>query len=195
MRILIIAILTITISYAKIVNYKLLETYKQQLYNLTPEQYKILYTAYGYGMKYDLGYTLTAIAWKESIFGKIPVNVSDRGRHSNKFYGAYGPYHILIDSVMYLYPRSKRTKYFANVIATKLLFNLEYSTNTAIKLLLFWKKYWIEKSGETKLWSKIVGSYNAGFNSIYSKKGRLYRDDIYLRVKALQYWMKHKNSR
>ena len=45
--------------------------------SLSKEQYNNLIWIYQQGKKYNLGLTLTAIAWQESHFGKYSINLSD----------------------------------------------------------------------------------------------------------------------
>ena len=157
--------------------------YERELKNLSPKQIKVLYSSFGAGKEYDLGYTLTAIAWKESNFNVVPINVTDGFKY--KYSGSYGPYHVLLENLRVKY--SIKNNYIANLYASKLLFNLEFAQNEALAILLHWKERWKDKK---YTWSRMVGSYNAGYNSIGIKAGRIYLNDIKLRIKVLRKYIK-----
>ena len=156
-----------------------IERYYKQLNKLTPEQYKIMLYSYEVGNKYDLGYSLMAIAWKESNFGKYLINVTD-GKM-----GSYGVYHILLE---YAVARAKlKSDWDISRYAEKLVFDIDLCANEALSELLFWRKFF-----KGKPFKSIFAGYNAGTAGLKSEKGRIYADDAMLRIRALQRFFKNK---
>ena len=115
------------------------------LYTMSDLQLKTLAHSYQYGLEYDMGYSLAAIAWQESNAGKYPVNVNDP---------SFGVHHILLNNAMKR-SKTKNTAFNRNLMAASLL-NPSTSAKFAIKELQYWHKYW---KGN---WIKIWASYNAG---------------------------------
>jgi hypothetical protein len=122
------------------------------------------------GKPYDLGYTLAAIAWKESDLCEHPMNLSD-----GKF-GSFGCFHNLLESVAARH-NVKLNGYNASRLAEQLVLNIDYSAVEALAELEFWlTKY----KGN---WRKAVASYNAGWNI---KAGEKYMLDIAKKVKQIK---------
>ena len=113
----------------------------------TYEQKLIIAKAYNIGKKYDLGYTLAAIAIIESQAGKFLVNLGDP---------SCGVYHNLLSSVANR-EGIELSNINRNYLCTKLIKDFEFASGQALEELLYWKKY-------HKDWEKTVMSYNAGFN-------------------------------
>lgn len=155
---------------------------------LTPLQKIVVVKAYQDGSRYDLGYTLAAIAWEESVLGKYKINLQDGRRY--RFNGSYGVYHNLLKTVCDR--KHIRTYHGANKVAQKLTSDINYASNEAITELLFWNKYWGDK-GVKRKWSHIIASYNAGYKSINSTLGRRYRDRILDKIKVLKIYVRFYN--
>lgn len=155
--------------------------YYRQLKRLNEDQIKIMLFSYKVGLEYDLGYALTAVAWKESNFGKYLINISD-GKE-----GAYGVYHILLDTAA---SRNKlKTAWDRSRYAERLIFEIDLCADEAITELLYWKKYFKRTSTP---WKAMFAGYNAGSKGMKSVAGKAYADDAILRVKALQWYFKEK---
>lgn len=160
---------------------EMITKYYRNLKRLNDDQLKIMLFSYKVGLEYDLGYALTAIAWKESNFGKYLINISD-GKE-----GSYGVYHILLDTAA---SRNKlRTVWDRSRYAERLIFEIELCADEAITELLFWKKYFKRTSTP---WKAMFAGYNAGAKGLNSIAGKAYADDAILRVKALQRYFKEK---
>lgn len=154
--------------------------YLKELHNLDHDQYKVLIDSLSYGKSYDLGYTLAAIAWKESHFGKYKVNQSDGE------YGSYGVYHILLDTALRR-ENIKDTGYInRHTLKLKLITDNSVNAAHALTELNYWKKY---HKGSYK---KMVASYNAGWKSTKSNYGYRYYKDISKRVKVLKSYLPSK---
>jgi hypothetical protein len=150
-----------------------IDKYYKDLYNLNDEQIYNMIFSYAMGNKdgNDLGLTLAAIAWKESLFGKYSINLAD-GKH-----GSFGMYQIVLD---YAAIRNNiKTIWAKSRLAESLLRDKAFAAEEAIAVL----KYFMNRNGCS--WRCGVASYNAGFSGLKSKEGREYAHDILLRVKAL----------
>ena len=151
----------------------------QELKHLTLHQKRVLFTVYQKAHQFNLGYTMAAIAWQESDFGKYPMNVSD-GKD-----GSYGVFHNLLSSVCSRHPC---TSWGKSRLAERLIFDLDFSFAEALSELKFWQNYWKAKK-VPRVWSHMICSYNAGYRW---KNGSKYRKMIIVKIKALQIFMKGK---
>ena len=184
MRFLILLMLVLNLSYGNTWNIKDIPSIKTLYLNLLKldrEQLYILDSSYLVGKDYDLGLTLAAIAWHESNFGKYMLNLADN--LTSRYPGSYGPYHVSLKSIMAKF-KHKNT-WIASRTAERLMQDLKYSQKWALNELLYWKRYWKSKR-HPFVWSKMVASYNNGYNSNSTKKGRWYLEYIKRRVKALK---------
>lgn len=81
MRIVLLTLLLVSCASAAVAN----------TCNLTAGQYQVLDFSFYEGRKYDLGYTLAAIAMKESNLGDWVVNLNDPSA---------GDYHVTLNKVL-----------------------------------------------------------------------------------------------
>lgn len=173
-RILVVLMLLLTVTLSG----KTVDDYVRELKQLNKQQYLILSLAYSIGRKSDLELTLTAIVWKESSFGKQIANTKD-GK-----YGSFGVGQILLETAM------SRNGYKSNDERLKLkmqlltdnVFNLEQ----AVKELLYWKSIYKDRMNHYDWLRLTVASYNAGWRTVKSPKGKRYADDVMLRIKAIR---------
>ncbi|RBQ30513.1 transglycosylase SLT domain-containing protein [Aliarcobacter vitoriensis] len=123
--------------------------------NLTPQQLETLKEIKKYGEDHGLGYTLMAIAIKESKLGTYMVNLDTKD---------FGLYQANIRTVLNR-QNIKDTTWNRNVFASKLVSDFHFATQNAIEELTFWQK--VHRND----WSKVWGSYNAGYkyNSLEAK--------------------------
>ena len=133
---------------------------------LSDKQVQTLYQSYNYGVRYDMGLTLAAIAWKESNAGLYLINISDP---------SFGVHHILLTTAMKR-SNTKDTSYHKNMLASSLLAH-DVSASYAIKEIKYWFKY---HKGD---WFKVWSSYNAGFNI---KAGVKYAESIQKKVNLIK---------
>lgn len=136
------------------------------------EEYKTMLQIMSYGIKDDLGYTLAAIAWKESMFGRWNLNLSDGKK------GSFGPFHILLEYS--LKRNSVTTNWGESRLAEKHLYDLEFTTNEAISIL---KDF---KSRENCNLRCAIASYNAGNNGHTKQAGQNYANEIFARISYLK---------
>jgi len=151
----------------------------KEFYHLPLEAQKNIFWAYTKGKKYDLSYSLAAIIWQESVGGLYPINLFD------KPYGSCGRFHNNIKTVIQdhpewgFYKNKKLTKYQINKICSKLILNPDFSLQSAVKILNFYRhKY----HGN---WKRIWASYNGGNNIRYNTAAQNYSYKIYIKVQAL----------
>lgn len=165
LRILLILTMWVGLMFATTV-----EKYHSELQKLDYQQKVDMMFAYAMGIDDDLGLVLAAIAWKESNFGEVPVNVSD-GK-----YGSYSMFHILLDYAAIRH--SAKSNYAKNQLASKLLQDKKFAAREAIGTLKYFKK----KGCELKC---QIASYNAGGKGLSNPKGKKYAEDILMRMRAL----------
>ena len=129
--------------------------------NLTEQQKETLKEIKKEGYAHGLGYTLMAIAIKESKLGEYMVNLDTKD---------FGLYQINLKSALNR-NNMKDTTWNRNVLASKLVSDFNFATKNAIDELAYWQKF------HKNNWSKIWGSYNAGFK-FNSKEARAYSKEI-----------------
>lgn len=146
--------------------------YHKEIRSLNTDQYYVMLNILELGKQDDLSYTLAAIAWKESMFGKFPINATD-GK-----LGSYGAFHILLE---YSVKRNQiESSWETSRLAEKHLFDLEFNTNEAIQVLKgFTKRVGCDLDC-------AIASYNAGNKGLNSKRGLKYLQDIKQRREALK---------
>ncbi|MDE6886779.1 MAG: hypothetical protein K2P17_07060 [Helicobacteraceae bacterium] len=131
-------------------------------------QKEIIAYAYNYGKKYDMGYTLAAIAWHESCAGEYRMNFADPSA---------GIYHALIPGVIRRYKMLKDTGFNRNVIGELLIRDDEFASKVAIDELMYWHK---TRNGN---WKDIIKSYNKGFSWEKSEKMNVLAENYYESIK------------
>jgi len=142
---------------------------------MSKHQIEKLHEAFLYGKHLKLGYTLAAIAWKESQCGAVRINM-------NKTSIDLGLFHLnsksFLDRWYLLHPNKKRTHYYDNVLLSKIMMNDEYAATYAIKELLYW-------GAIRKDYVLAIKSYNCGVD-IKRKRCTAYANSITERVAILQ---------
>ncbi|WP_419770931.1 MAG: transglycosylase SLT domain-containing protein [Candidatus Marinarcus sp.] len=134
------------------------ENFKSE--DLTHEDLSLLKQIKEYAQKYDLAYSLMAIAVKESSLGRYKVNVDSYD---------YGLYQANINTVIRRH-QVRNSTFNRNRMAMLLINDFEFATSNAIAELIYWKKIYGNN------WSKIWASYNAGFNNDSSKAIKYSKD-------------------
>lgn len=123
-----------------------------------------LQQAYYSGEKYDYGWTLAAMAWRESSAGVKPINWSDP---------SFGPFHALITTVSKRY--GAVTPLDELELANRLVYDFDFAVEAAVSELDYWKEV---HHGN---WRKIWASYNGGW-----KGNQEYATDIAKKIRFLQ---------
>lgn len=138
--------------------------------------------AYRIGSRDGYGLLLTAIIWKESSFGVKLINRKD-GKN-----GSYGVAQILLETAMVR--NNVKTSKEVRDLRMKLLTDHIFNLNEAVKELKFWRQYHKVRKKRKQWRLYTVASYNAGFRSYKSPKGRAYANDIAVRIEALKKFFK-----
>jgi len=143
--------------------------YLKELKSLSIEQKKVMVQAYEIGEPFDLEFTLIAIVWKESDFGKYPLNLESMDCGVTQ-----------INIYWYLKNHDLRTNYYnKSKFCAKLIKDNRLALFSAIDILLHFKK--VHKGP----WRKMVGSYNGG-----NKPNMKYAKDIAKRIQAIKQFVK-----
>ena len=113
---------------------------------LSPFQKEIAYNAYRSGYPYDLGYTMVAIAWKESRLGLYKVRYGTKENDRS-----FGIYHTVAMWKTKGLNAFEKGRWIQNIVE-----NNAVSIQMGLSDLLYWKG---RHNGD---WAKMVGSYNGG---------------------------------
>ncbi|RDU68823.1 hypothetical protein CQA62_05400 [Helicobacter cholecystus] len=139
------------------------------------DQLQTIRYAYHYGKNHDLGYTMAAIAWKESCAGLYRINFDDPSA---------GIYHAYLPNVIKRHYKKQNTSFRRNMVAERLIRDLEFASQIALEELLYWKK--IRKNN----WKAMIKSYNKGFswekNRTRNQMAQNYYEDIAKKIEILQ---------
>lgn len=143
-------------------------------------QKQVIIKAFKYGAPSGYGYTMAAIAWKESCAGEYRVNFSDPSA---------GIYHAHIPGIIKKY-KQKDSSFMRNMVGELLMRDDEFASKSALEELEYWHK---ARKGN---WYEVIKSYNKGFSwdkdSGRNAMAQAYFEDVASRVKALQtYIPKH----
>ena len=143
------------------------QSLQYQFNHLSQQQIEVLKQSVIFGIKDNLAYSLAAISWQESDFGKYTINLQDPSA---------GWYHIKISTAMArMTPRLRNTKFNRNRVAQWLINDHKLSAKLAIAELRYWLKRWHGN------WFKAIGSYNGG-----NRSNKRYARDIADKVRFLQ---------
>lgn len=143
----------------------------KELEHLKPHQKEILFKTYNAAKPLDMQWTMTAIAWRESQFGRDLV-----GRTTPDF----GVFQININTFKNRHKRDLK-RFPVNDKKLKRMLKNDYDLgfSCALEELEYWK------SVRGNDWRKIWGSYNGGY-----KPNERYAEWIYKRIKALKIYIK-----
>lgn len=146
-----------------------------QYHLLTATQKTVLQKAYNYGKEYNLGYTLAAIAWQESFVGDriVPINLDDPSA---------GLWHKNVNTALAEHPDTPQNGLQLNMMAEKLINDVEFAASLAIADLEHWK---VIRNGD---WMDIWASYNAG-KYFKSNLGQRYAHNIRNKIRVLKRYL------
>ncbi|WP_343354079.1 hypothetical protein V3I05_03960 [Helicobacter mastomyrinus] len=137
-------------------------------------QKQVILKAFKYGAKSGFGYTMAAIAWKESCAGEYRVNFADPSA---------GIYHAHIPGLLKKH-KQKDTNFMRNMVGELLMRDDDFASATALEELNYWHK--VRKGN----WYEVIKSYNKGFSwekdKERDKMAQEYAKDVQKRVKILQ---------
>ena len=151
-----------------------LEKLEKQFRTLTLEQQEVARTAYKLGESFNYGYTLVAIAWKESQFGIYMINLQDPSA---------GVFHNNINTVMKRHKEDYLdTSFQRNLIAQMLIDNIFFAAAEALSELEYWEELHKDMLNiETRAYLKIWASYNGGY-SYNNDRPKAYAQSIRKRI-------------
>ena len=137
-------------------------------------QKQVILKAFKYGAKSGFGYTMAAIAWKESCAGEYRVNFADPSA---------GIYHAHIPGIIKKH-KQKDTNFMRNMVGELLMRDDDFASQSALEELKYWHK--VRKGN----WYEVIKSYNKGFSwekdRERNKMAQEYFEDVFARVKVLQ---------
>lgn len=113
-------------------------------YDLSSEQRYRLQWAYSYGEQYNLGWTMSAIAWHESNAGKYKINTKSSD---------YGIFQVNIQTSSDILGVSGYWN--KQALITKMVVDDEFNAYLALHVLQHFQK-------TRKSWKSVVRSYNEG---------------------------------
>jgi len=156
----------------------------KELTKLDKGQQELLFKSYIYAEQNGYGYTLTAVAWKESNFGKIVANPKE-GK-----YGTYGPYQSKVEDVL-ARNHLKPTKDNIAKVREQLLHDLKFAANDAIIELKAWDHSHAKKK-KVNVYRSTLAAYNAGTAAEKSSLGKGYAEDIVHRLPIVKKYIMSK---
>lgn len=152
--------------------------YMEEWKSLSDEQKMLLHKTFIKAKDFDLGYTMTAIAWKESKAGKELVNwnLNSKGEVVSIDCGVFQNNSKTV--ISRLDGNQKHTKSNIAKVCRNLVLDYDFSLFHAVEEIKYWESLYPDQ------WKKIWASYNGGFNNS-SKVTLAYADDISKRIKFL----------
>ncbi len=151
---------------------------KEFLEDLSLNQQQTLIWAYKLGKQFGYEYSLSAIAWKESLAGKVDINLFD------KPYGSCGIFHNNLKTVVNFMRANHEVfiinRFNLNKLCAELQHDPEYSMIEAVRVLRDAQRKYKNN------WMKIWAHYNGG----WAHPNKKYAKDIYYRIKALRFIFK-----
>lgn len=142
-----------------------------ELTHMSNKQLQILAKSYLEGKEYGVGWSLAAIAWKESQAGKYLVNLESKD---------CGVYQKNIPSYITGLDK-KTTSFLVNITCQEFITNRPLASSVAVSDLLYWKKK------RHNNWLKIWASYNCGYKKHCGKR---YANEIRKRIIVLKRYIK-----
>ena len=138
------------------------------LYSFEPEQLRVLNDIWEKAKPFDLSYTMTAIAWEESQFGKYMINLQDP---------SCGVFHIMPSTL-------SGSKWDQSRLCERLIKDFDFSFSTALERYKYFYNYYRSKGYSKNIsWKRAICSYNAGWNW---KQGLKYYKKIVKKIKYLR---------
>lgn len=143
-------------------------------------QLHVLQKAFDSGSEEGFGWSLAAIAWRESSAGVELVRFDPPYKYDN---ASYGVFHNYLRTVMNREGCKNQT--CAAKITQKLMTDFEYSAGHALQELKYWKK--LRGNNFKEIWR----GYNDGFKN--RPKGYAYADDIANKIVYLKQCVRLEN--
>jgi hypothetical protein len=118
------------------------------------DQIDVMQKSYALGLEHNLGFTLAAIALKESSAGKYRINALS---------GDFGVYQGNVETIC------KQAGIFhkpfqCNMEIQQVVDNIEKAAQHAIETLQYWQNYHKKRTENYLVYQKMIRAYNAGFS-------------------------------
>ena len=138
---------------------------------LSQKQYDMFYKTWKKAQPFNLQYTMTAIVWQESDFGKYLIRLNSKD---------CGYFQINVTTLSNNHWKQDR-------ICQRLINDYDFGFSVALERFKYFYNYWRSKGYIKAIaWKRAVCSYNAGFNW---KKGLKYYRGIVKRIKYIKKFM------
>ena len=134
-------------------------------WDLSSEQRYRLQWAYSYGEQYDLGWTMSAIAWHESNAGQNKINTKSND------YGVFQVNLITATDIMVISGYWNK-----QALITKMVVDDEFNAYLALHVLQHFQK-------TRKSWKSVVRSYNEGNKWLKDEKSSNKSLDYYKKIR------------
>jgi hypothetical protein len=147
------------------------------LNHLTKQQKDVLFKTFKKAKPYDLSYTMVAILWQESFFGKYKINLQDP---------SCGYFHKLLPE--YAKELNLKPNNWNQSRICQSLLNFNTSFDVALSTLQTkynYCKITYNSNYEPLLWKCMVTRYNGS-----GKQAKKYYKEITKKIRALNIWMK-----
>lgn len=117
-------------------------------YKLSDYQQYIMYKSFQFGKRYDMGYSLAAIAYRESSAGTQMYNWNDPSA---------GPFHVLAEHVIKKFNMNADDPRDIDLAMNMLSSNFEFAALMAVETLTWWHN---RHNGD---WFRTWASYTKGY--------------------------------
>ena len=122
------------------------------------------------GKQFDLEFSLTAIVWQESQFGKYKIDLNDP---------SCGIFHIMPRSLIHRVDMDNNS-WNRSRLCERLISDDDFSFSAALLELKYWQNYWKSKHVK-RVWSHMISSYNGGY-----KGNKQYLKEIKQKIEMLK---------
>ena len=119
-----------------------------------PEQIEVMQKSYQLGQEHDLGYTLAAIALKESSAGKYRINAISSD---------FGVYQGNVETIC-KQAAVWHNSFMCNIEIQRVVDDIEKAAEHAIETLSYWQNYHKKRTDNYLVYQMTIRAYNAGFN-------------------------------
>lgn len=121
---------------------------------LSTSQIHVLQDSYKLGQPHDLGYTLAALAFKESTAGKYKINAISRD---------FGIFQGNVETIC-KQAGVFHNSFLCNVEIQNVVNDIDLAAKHAIDTLTYWNNYHNNRAVSHLVYEKTIRSYNAGFS-------------------------------
>lgn len=150
-----------------------------QFADLSDGQFAVMRHGYEVGEPHNFGYTMAALALKETQGGKYLVNLNDP---------SFGPWQVTVRNIIHFGAGGEPVSDWSrDRMIERMINDIRWSAETALKVLLYWDEYHhrtMTYDSMAEYWVNLWGSYNAGVH-YDGTAGRLYSETVNQLVRDL----------